>query len=217
MVLVCGVEEAGRGPVIGPMVMVGILLDETEVKKLREMGVKDSKLLTPKARELLFKQIQKAVRKHVILVIPPDEIDEAVESDTTNLNWLEAGKAAEIINELKPEKAIIDCPSPNPPAYTEYIRGKLDNKDMELIVEHRADLNYPVVSAASILAKVARDREIQKLKDEHKVEFGSGYPADPVTKEFVQKYHDKYDFFRKSWQPYKEILKSKGQKKLGDW
>ena len=217
MATVCGVEEAGRGPVIGPMVMCGILIDEKDVKRLREIGVKDSKLLTPAMRELLYDQILKIAKSHRIVTVPPEKIDQAVESEGTNLNWLEADISADIINEMKPDKAILDCPSNNPAAYKEYVEKKLEKPDMDIIAEHRADLNYPVVAAASIIAKVVRDKEIGKLKDEHKVDFGSGYPSDKLTMEFLGKYYNKYDFFRKSWQPYKEALKKKSQKKLGEF
>lgn len=215
MATVCGVEEAGRGPVIGPMVMVAVLIEERDIKTLREIGVKDSKLLTPKVRELLYHQILKKV-KHKVVILSPSKIDEAVDSDETNLNWLEADTSAQMINELKPDKAILDCPSNNPDAYKDYVKKKL-NLEVELIVEHKADLNYPVVAAASIVAKVTRDAEIQKLKDEHKVDFGSGYPSDAITVKFLEKNYDKYDFFRKSWQPYKDAVNRQQQRSLDEF
>ena len=94
------------GPVIGPMVMAGVLIEEKDLPKLKSLGVKDSKLLTKEKREELFKKIIKTVKKYKIIIIPPKEIDNALESDHLNLNWLEAHKSAEIINRLKPNKAI---------------------------------------------------------------------------------------------------------------
>lgn len=217
--LICGVEEAGRGPVIGPLVMCGILIKEEDEAKLKSIGAKDSKLLTPKTREILFDQIKKMVLKYELVILSPKEIDEAVEGGkATNLNWLEATTSAKIINKLKPEKAILDCPSPNLKAYEAYLRKQLDNKKIVLVCAHHADKNFPLVSAASILAKVTRDREIAKLKKELGVDFGSGYPSDPVTKEFLKEHYMDYpDIIRHSWAPYKELIKQKSQKKLGEF
>src|SRR3989344_4793297 len=120
--LVCGIEEAGRGPVIGPMVMCGAVIKEEHEGRLKKIGVKDSKLLTPKKREKLFKIIKNLVDRYKIIIIPPAEIDAALKSDHLNLNWLEAQKSAEIITALKPDKVIIDCPSNNIKEYTRYIK-----------------------------------------------------------------------------------------------
>ena len=89
---------------------------------------------------------------------------------------------------------------------------------MKLVLEHKADLNYPVVSAASILAKVTRDAEIEKIKKEIGVDFGSGYMSDPRTSEFLKKNYKKYpEIFRKSWAPYQKIIGAKSQKNLSDF
>ena len=117
---------------------------------------------------------------------------------------------------MKPDKAILDCPSTNVKAYKQYVEKLLKGK-VELVAEHKADVNYPVVAAASILAKVTRDREIEKIKK--KVgNVGSGYPADPVTKAFLEKNWDKHPkIFRKTWAAYKNVAKKKGQKGLGEF
>lgn len=214
--LICGIEEAGRGPVIGPMVMAGVLVKEEDESKLKSMGVKDSKLLTPKQRENLFDKILKIVKNHKLIILQPAEIDAALNSDSSNLNWLEAQTSAKIINKLKPEKVILDCPSPNIQAYVNYILKLLD-KDIEVVAEHKADVNYPVVGAASILAKVTRDLEIEKIKKKIG-DFGSGYMADPKTKIFLDKNFEKYpDIFRKSWISYQDVVNNKHQKKIGDF
>ena len=217
MVLICGVEEAGRGPVIGPMVMCGVVIDEKDTDKLKSIGVKDSKLLSPKERADLFDKIKQIAKKFEIVVIEPKEIDEVLDSDDMNLNWLEAKTSAQMINKLKPDRVVLDCPSNNIRAYSNYVRGLLI-KDVELIAEHKADLNYPVVGAASILAKVTRDSEIEKIKLKIGVNFGSGYPSDPRTVEFLEKNWDKYpEIFRKSWASYQRIVKGKNQKSLGEF
>ncbi|MEK6967377.1 MAG: ribonuclease HII [Nanoarchaeota archaeon] len=214
---ICGVEEAGRGPVIGPLVMCGLLIDDSKEHELKTIGAKDSKLLTPSQREGLYGKILKLTEKHKIIILQPDTIDDAVQSKTNNLNWLEAETSAEIINELSPDVAYIDCPSPNIPAYTKRLQSMVKGK-VKLIAEHKADVNYPIVSAASIIAKVTRDREIEKLKAKVGINFGSGYPADPITKEFLKKYHNKFPgLFRKSWAPFKKALSNKKQSSLEKW
>jgi len=213
---IVGIDEAGRGPLIGPMVMAGVLIDESKDENLINLGVKDSKLIIPSKREILYDKIIKLVDRYHIIKVPPKEIDDALNSPDINLNWLEAIKTAEIINELKPEKAFVDCPSNNIPAYTDYLQNLLNVK-CELVVEHKADEKYPSSSAASILAKVTRDREIAKLKMEYG-NIGSGYPSDPATKEFLLKNYKKYpEIFRRTWQSYKKVAEEQKQKNLGEF
>ncbi|MFO7711027.1 MAG: ribonuclease HII [Candidatus Woesearchaeota archaeon] len=200
----CGIEEAGRGPVIGPLVMVGVMGDLEDEKALKSLGVKDSKLLSPKKREALYPKILEIVKKYKVVILSPRDIDEALASDTMNLNLLEGSTSADIINELKPEIAILDCPSTNPPAYHDYVKGRLSH-ETEIIAEHKADLNYTIVSAASIIAKVLRDRAIKEIETTHKVVVGSGYPSDKKTQVFLKENYKKYDFFRKSWSSYKRL------------
>ncbi len=224
MTIVCGIDEAGRGPVIGPLVIAGACLDEKECYQLERIGVKDSKLLSPEQRERLFFQIKTIVPSFEIIIIQPPEIDAAVlgVQKGMNLNWLEAYKAADILNKLAPDKGIVDCPSNNLSAYTSYLRERLTHKKMELLCEHKADANYVICGAASILAKVTRDKEIENLRKELGIDFGSGYPSDPKTVAFLEKYWNKYPVFRKSWSSWQKyggkILKGgKEQKKLGEW
>ena len=183
------------------------------------MGVKDSKLLIQKKRIALSKQILKVTKNHKVLVIPPDEIDHAVNGhDGLNLNWLEARKTAEILNYLKPDKAIVDCPSPNIKAYTNYLRRFLNNQNTELVVEHKADRNFYVVSAASIIAKVTREEEVEKIEKKIGQKIGTGYMSNPQCQGFVKENFDKHPgLFRKSWMPYKKQVEEKEQKKLDEY
>lgn len=213
----CGVEEAGRGPVIGPMIMAACTIKEEDEDTLKKIGVKDSKLLSPQQRESLYKEILKMVLDYTITIITPLQIDNALEDDNMNLNWLEATTSANLINELKPDYAVLDCPSNNIKAYNDYVKERIKTKT-EIISEHKADLNHPIVSAASILAKVTRDHEIEKIKQKLNVSFGSGYPSDPRTVEFLEKNYNKYDnIFRKSWASYKRVASKRAQKKLGEF
>ncbi|MFP4423604.1 MAG: ribonuclease HII [Candidatus Woesearchaeota archaeon] len=200
----CGIEEAGRGPVIGPLVMVGVMGDLEDEKTLKALGVKDSKLLSPKRREELYPKILEIIKKYKVIILSPHDIDEALASDSMNLNFLEGKTSADIINELKPEIAILDCPSTNLPAYHDYVKARLTH-DAKIIAEHKADLNYTIVSAASIIAKVLRDRAIKEIETTHKIVVGSGYPSDKKTQVFLKENYKKYDFFRKSWSSYKRL------------
>ena len=199
------------------MVIVGVLIEKGDITKLKAIGVKDSKLLTKEKREELFEKIKKIIDSYEIIVIPVKKIDETLNSKDMNLNLLEAKTSAKIINKLKPKKAILDCPSNNIKAYSEYVKENLD-VNVEIIAEHKADLKYPIVSAASILAKVTRDREIEKIKKKIGVNFGSGYPSDETTQKFLKKNYDKYpEIFRKTWSSYQKVIEGKKQKNLGDF
>jgi ribonuclease HII len=211
-----GIDEAGRGPVIGPLVICVAAMEADKEKILKDMGVKDSKLLSEKQRESILKNMEKLV-KYKIVIIHPKEIDASVQDN--RLNYLEADKGAMLLNELSKEfkisKTIIDCPSTNISAYKEYFQSKL-NHPTELVVEHKADLHHIIVGAASIIAKVTREKELEKLKKRFNIDFGSGYPADPKTKDFLEKNHSnlKYsEIFRKSWATFRKF----DQKSLEDF
>lgn len=198
------------------MVMAGVLIDEKDEKRLIEIEVKDSKLLTPRQREALFGKIKKIAKKYKIMIINPDEIDAAIESPLMNLNLLEAIRSADITNQLKPDKVILDCPSNNIKEYKTKFKKYLKFKP-EVIAEHKADEKYPVVSAASILAKVTRDREIEKLRKKYG-DFGSGYPADPKTQAFLEEHFEDYpEIFRVTWDTYKKVVSRKLQRSLKEF
>jgi len=213
--IICGIEEAGRGPVIGPMIMVGCTIKAKDEQLLKKIGVKDSKLLSHLQRKELFNKII-ALVDYEISILSPSIIDSALKDSSMNLNKLEALTSAKIINKLKPDSVIVDCPAKDTAGYASLIVEHLDKK-IKVIAEHKADVNYPIVSAASILAKVTRDEEIEKLHKEFNVDFGSGYPSDEKTQEFVNKHYQDYNFFRKTWQTYKNVVDGKKQKKLFDF
>ncbi len=207
---ILGIDEAGRGPVLGPLVMAGVMVDD--ITPLERLGVKDSKLLTKEQREKLYAQIIPIV-VHKVMVLEPNDIDAALQSFSTNLNWLEAQTSAKILNALNPAKAVIDCPSPNIKAYHDYLK-RLVNKEMELIVRHKAE-EHPAVAAASIIAKVTRDNLIEQLKKEIGINFGSGYMSDPLTQQFLEEHHETHHhLFRKGWASYKETIVRKEQTNL---
>ncbi|MDI6825748.1 MAG: ribonuclease HII [Candidatus Aenigmarchaeota archaeon] len=207
-----------KGAIIGPLVICGLMTDEKNEKKLKEIGVKDSKQLTPKRREGLVKEIEKIATHIVVLRIPACKID-ANRKRGINLNQIEALKMAEIINLLEPDKAIVDAPSFNTSKFRDYLLSKIENKNFKLICENYADENYPVVSAASIIAKVNRDENIEELKRKVGFNFGVGYSHDPLTIEFLNKLTKENrgklpTYVRNTWDTVKRIKKEYSQPRI---
>ena len=213
-----GIDDAGRGPVLGPMILAGILIEESEEQLIKNLGAKDSKLLTPKRRNEIKNQITKF--PHHIEIATPQDID-----NSSNLNYLEAIHTANIINTLTKNlnekvKVIVDCPSTNIESWSNDVQKLLDKpEEIILSCEHKADYNHPIVSGASIIAKEKREEEMLRLRTELAKDFGSGYPADPKTKEFIREsfQDEKYKhIIRFSWNTVKKLVKEKEakQKKL---
>jgi ribonuclease HII len=226
MAFFMGIDDAGRGPLIGAMLMAGVLVNEDGQKKLKKIGCKDSKQLTRAQREGLFGKIQEISEGHHIVATSPTEIDGRA-SVGLDLNKLEAIKTATIINalleqfeeKLKGEKinVVVDCPSPNTESWKNYLKGHIKFTNINLKCEHKADVNHVECSAASILAKVTRDNEIDKIKESIGIDFGSGYPSDPQTIEFLEKHTKEFKnhgIFRKTWGTWNEHIVKKEQKKL---
>lgn len=211
--MVAGVDDAGRGCVIGPLVIAGVLIKEEDLPKLIQLGVRDSKLLSPHRREFLAAEIKKTVAKYSLAKLSPGEIDEVVLKGRKlrKLNWLEAQTMAKVIEALKPDVAYVDASDVLEERFKQDILDCLPFK-IRIVSEHKADRNYPVVSAASIIAKVERDREIADLAKTYG-DFGSGYPSDPRTVEFLEdclrKSCDYPDFVRRSWKTAKRTKSEK--------
>ena len=206
-VQICGVDDAGRGSMIGPLVIAGISLNKTNVSKLSLLGVKDSKQLTPKSREKLYKKIITLVDDYYVTKISPKSIDASVKNH--DLNHLEAKHMAIVIPKLNPDTSYVDSCDVNPQRFGKEIALLSNNKNIRSY--HHADSRFVVVSAASIIAKVTRDRTIEKLRKNHDV--GSGYPSDSKTINFVKSYYQTHQtlpiFVRKSWKPTQKILNKK--------
>jgi|SRR3989344_2156563 len=223
--LIIGVDDSGRGPVIGPMILAGVLIDEDTEEEFRKLGVKDSKALTARKREELEKEIKKRAIAYEVTITHPSEIDGRA-SVGLNLNKIEAIKSAEIINKLakkaksKEVNIVIDCPSTNREAWKNYLMKHIENKELPISCEHKADVNHIACSAASVIAKTKRDAEIAGLKKKIGKDFGSGYPSDPLTIEFLKKYfkeHQKDGIFRETWGTVANHKKEKAQKKIEDY
>ena len=216
---VAGLDEAGRGCVIGPMAIAGVLVDESGLERLRLLGVRDSKTLSPAQREELAAKIRRVALAHKVVLVPPREIDRAVARGS--LNRLEAKVMASIIDELCPDVAYVDAGDVVEARFASTVRSFCCmGQRVCVIAEHGADAKYPVVSAASILAKVERDKAIEAIKEEVGVDFGSGYPTDPRTLRFLRECLARGrlpDFVRKSWRTVREMAAAMRTHRLDAW
>jgi ribonuclease HII len=212
--LIAGVDEAGRGCVIGPLVVSGVMIRTENLPLLSELGVKDSKLLTPKKREAMYPEILNLTERHLTIKVLPNQIDKVVESARRlhKLNRLEAQTMALIIEALRPDEVYVDAADTVEHRFGNHIKECLKIKT-KIISKHKADRIFPVVSAASIIAKVERDREITNLRIKYG-DFGSGYLTDGKTmvflKHLLEQDGEYPDFVRKSWKPAKRAKNEKG-------
>lgn len=213
--MICGVDEAGRGPVLGPMVVAAVAIDDDA--PLRRIEVRDSKKLTPIRREELAAKINEFCTVDY-RVISHEEID--ARGTKTSLNDLEAVVFASLIDRLKPDIVYVDACDVNEDRFRQMVSGRLSYKP-RMVCEHKADDHYPIVSAASIIAKTNRDRIVSEMQSEIGQDIGSGYASDPTTIAFLQKWiKEKGDlppYTRRSWATAREALSSSKNAKLTDW
>ncbi|MDD3975578.1 MAG: ribonuclease HII [Candidatus ainarchaeum sp.] len=220
MVVISGVDEAGRGCVLGPMVLSICSIEESKEDFFRQKGVTDSKLIPKKKRENLFEIIKKEAVEYKISVIPAAELN--ILMNNYSLNEIEAIKTAEMISSLKKQtsKVILDSPDISENMYKLRIisnlkKIKFDFDENKIISEHKADLNYICAGCASIIAKVTRDFLLNKLIGSNL----SGYSSDPKTIEYIKNYileNKKLpDFARTKWKTIDNIFKDLYQKKIG--
>ena len=207
--LVGGVDESGRGCLLGPLIVAGVSVDPRGARKLKELGVRDSKLLSARKRENMFPKIMRIADRVFWDAIPPKQIDEVVLRGTRlrKLNYLEAIHFAKVIDQLHARKVTVDASDVIPKRFRDDILENMATR-CDVVAYHKADRNYPVVSAASIVAKVVRDREVSLLKQVDG-DFGSGYPSDPATRSFFADWMRRGDPFpdyvRQSWKTFERI------------
>jgi len=218
--VICGIDEAGRGPVLGPMVICGVCFLKSKLGLLTEIGVKDSKKLSTKRRSELAKIIKENCKTYIAKIIGAQEID-ARKKKRITLNRLEEVKMAEIINELKPDVIYIDAADVIEDRFKTSIQTLLNYSPKKIISKHKADDLYPIVSASSIIAKDMRDRFIEELKKEYG-DFGSGYPSDirstTFLREWIIKNKKAPPIARKSWETTKKIIREElNSKKITDF
>jgi ribonuclease HII len=220
MTKVLGVDEAGRGPVIGSMFVGGFVVDESSMDELEELGVKDSKKLSDGNRDRMDEELP-VIGETFLREVTASTIDELRKVMT--LNDIEVQAFAEVISESGADKVIVDLPEPNADRFIRKLKQELPPRfeDVKFIAEHGADEDYPVVSAASIVAKSARERHVEELKEKYGFDFKSGYPHDEEVTEFLHKYLDEYgelpEETRRSWSTAQRIIKEHEQGGLDDF
>lgn len=200
-----GLDEAGRGSWVGPLVVGGFLADPATVRRLPGLGVRDSKLLSPAQRVIVLGRLRAAGRC-VTAVLPPRVIDRSV--STHALNRLEARAFADLVRRTRPGRVFADACDPNPTRFASQIQ-RLSGTRAPVVALHHADRDLPVVAAASIVAKVSRDRAIARLAARLGEGLGSGYPSDRRTVEFVTRYlggaSAPPQWLRASWAPTERV------------
>ncbi|MEI7961802.1 MAG: ribonuclease HII [archaeon] len=217
--LIGGIDEAGRGPCFGPMTITLAVANKEEETELKAIGVKDSKLVLPNKRKSLIEGIKNHILEENTRIIMPLELNDMMVIHS--LNEIEAIHIGQLINDAKqiPEIIYVDSPDAKKGAFEKRIRKYLnkDRQQIKIIAENKADTNYTIVGAASIIAKVTRDEQIEKLAEKYG-EIGSGYPSDPKTVKYLKDYvaeHKKIPpFARLFWANVQNELKNIGQQKL---
>lgn len=202
-----GMDEAGRGPVIGPMVIAAVSLEEDLISELIKIGVKDSKKLTPKRREAMAGEIVRVVKRPHIRVLSAAEIDRLM--DKMSLNQIEAEVMAEIVESASPDVVQVGSVDVNEGRFGAEILNRISARIKPSIVSvHHAEDKYPAVAAASIIAKTTRDRLVSELRKVYG-DFGSGYPSDPKTTSFLKSISGRGELppiVRHSWKTVKNII-----------
>jgi ribonuclease HII len=212
MVLIAGVDEAGRGCVIGPLIIAGVVFEEKKLPQLVKLGVTDSKKLSSKKRENLEKEIKKLAIDYKYYELVPRIIDKVVFRSVPlrRLNYLETMAMAKIIRDLRPDKAYVDPADVIADRCVDQIARVLPFK-INIICEPKADIKYKVTGAASILAKVKRDKIISELREKYG-DFNSGYPSDKKTRGFIKTWFKDHTecppFIRESWKTVQNIRKT---------
>jgi ribonuclease HII len=209
---ICGIDEAGRGPVMGPLVVAGISVEKPEW--LSDIGVKDSKKLTPLRREELAGKIRQFCDIEVVQ-IPAARLDALMEEMT--LNEVEVRAFANIIEKLRPAEAYLDAADTREEFFGTEV-GRLVPFKLKIVSEHKADAKYPVVSGASIIAKTVRDAEVRRIGQELGESVGSGYPSDPKTMAFLRRFMARHGTLpphtRRAWETAENLEAEKKVKKL---
>jgi len=208
---IAGIDEAGRGPVIGPLVVAGVACKKEDEKALIEMGVKDSKMLSPSRREELRGKIEEVCECRVEIISASD-IDRLRER--MSMNELEEKVYGRILVELHPDEAYLDAVDVYEERFGKSVQRESGLKEIIIHSKHRGDSIFPVVSAASIIAKTTRDRKIREIAEELKYDFGSGYPSDPKTTKFLREWVHRNGelppYTRHSWSTAKKLMSQKG-------
>ncbi len=210
MTWVAGIDEAGRGPVLGSMIVCAFAAKKEDETLLKKMGVKDSKMLTAARRKELFPEILK-IGKAAVIEDTAKQLNE--EMKRLSLNDIEALKMAAALVDLEAQVKLdtiyIDSPDPVLSTFERRIR-RYYKGPAKIVCAHKADQKYPVVSAASVVAKVTRDAGIDKLKKQFGEDIGTGYSHDERTISFLKRHwgnksHPVHEHIRTHWATAKNL------------
>ena len=199
---------------MGPLVVGAVFVEDDG--PLVDIGVKDSKKLTPRRRERMYDEIV-ATAGWTVVIASAGDIDSR--RKTMSLNDVELHMFAEAVSANPVTQVYADCPDVNEASFSRRLGALVP--DAEIIAKHKADDSYPVVSAASIVAKVTRDRMMDDIRAEFDVNIGSGYPSDHYTMDFIDSWIKENgkapEHVRCSWEPVRQMLSAKANTKLSDW
>jgi ribonuclease HII len=216
MTKVLGIDEAGRGPVIGSMFIGGFMVDEEKLDELEELGVKDSKKLSDKKRERLRDELD-GFGETFLVEFTASKIDDL--RDVMSLNEIELKGFAELVDRAEPDQVFMDLPEPDGDRFIGKVQELMKtDTDLEFTAEHGADDTFPVVSAASIVAKSARENHVEELQKKYGYDFKSGYPHDEPTINFLEDYLEEKGELppetRMSWSTAQRIVHEGDQEDL---
>lgn len=199
---IMGIDEAGRGPVLGPMVYGCLYCARSYQKTLSSLNFADSKTLKEEKREELFENLKadKSIGWAVDIIDPKELSAKMLKKDKINLNTISHDSAIGLINRVLQMGVLLTEVYLDTVGDPEKYRIKLSERfpAIKFVVAKKADSLYPVVSGASIVAKVTRDRALREwvldeTADNVHRNFGSGYPGDPETKAWLE--HHKHMVF----------------------
>jgi ribonuclease HII len=203
--IIAGIDEAGRGPVIGPLVVCCASCRREDEKLLKKLASKDSKALTAVQREEAYEKLKKFVTFRWVEVSAAD-LNGLM--DSMSLNDIEAKTMADLIKMLGDGDTMIDMPD----RYGWTFRKRMEKFGVKKFeAEHKADENYPIVAAASICAKIMRDKKIEEIR-KATCDFGSGYPGDPKTRAALKDKEMRKalePFIRQKWKTLENVKQTK--------
>ena len=216
MTKVLGIDEAGRGPVIGSMFIGGFVIEKDRLDDLEDLGVKDSKKLSNKKRERLREELDN-FGETFLVEFTASKIDDL--RDVMSLNEIELKGFAEVVDRAEPDEVFMDLPEPDGDRFIGKVKDLMKTEtDLGFTAEHGADDTFPVVSAASIVAKSARESHVEELHRKYGYDFKSGYPHDSPTIKFLKDYLEEKGELppetRMSWSTAERIKKEGDQEDL---
>ena len=210
---VLGLDEAGRGSFVGPLVIGGFVATSDAAGHLRTIGVRDSKLLSRPRREELYDALADVGERYTIY-LPPARVDRSVRRG--ELNLLEAEAFAELIRRSAPDRVVADACDVNARRFAARL-SQMSRTRAPIVARHHADRDDPIVGAASIVAKVCRARAIDAIGISLGTPVGSGYPSDVRTVEFVRRHlriDPKAAIVRHSWATLERVKPKRAARTL---